>query len=398
MESLRLQSFRLKNFKAIRDSGVIKFEPLTIFIGNNGSGKSSIIEGIKAFQDITGQDLDDVMQEWHGYENIWYQGAPRKLARKGKREKSRAHYSDPISFQLRGHYQYGNYEADLEIGFGPEGKELFILREEITVGSEVKFTRDAHGRVHFEGKVPAEFGSIKIQSNIPMDDGVSVIGDLPYLDNIVSDWQFLYLDPGSMGEPALQLRTTGQVELNQDGSNIAEYLQDIRNIDESAFQGIVETLQYVLPYARELQPTPITVLDRMIYLQMSEDEFKVPGWLLSTGTLRLVGILALLRHPTPPPLIIIEELENGLDPRTISLVVDEIRNAVESGKTQIIATTHSPYLLDLLHLSQIVLVDRTGGQPEFTRPADQESLQEWSKKFSPGQLYTMDLLNRKNNQ
>ena len=75
--------------------------------------------------------------------------------------------------------------------------------------------------------------------------------------------------------------------------------------------------------------------------------------------------------------------------------MDEIRNAVESGRTQIILTTHSPYLLDLLDLSHIVLVGRVNGEPTFTRPADQTSLQEWAKDFGPGRLYTMDLLRRK---
>jgi predicted ATPase len=94
-------------------------------------------------------------------------------------------------------------------------------------------------------------------------------------------------------------------------------------------------------------------------------------------------------------LIVIEEIENGLDPRTIHLLVDEIRNAIESGRTQVVLTTHSPYLLDLLDLSHIILVDRVNGEPTFTRPADQDSLKEWAKDFSPGRLYTMDLLRRK---
>ncbi|OAD19104.1 hypothetical protein THIOM_005279 [Candidatus Thiomargarita nelsonii] len=49
----------------------------------------------------------------------------------------------------------------------------------------------------------------------------------------------------------------------------------------------------------------------------------------------------------------IEEIENGLEPRTIHLIVEEIRNVVESSKTQIIVTTHSPYFLDLLRLEHI---------------------------------------------
>ena len=50
----------------------------------------------------------------------------------------------------------------------------------------------------------------------------------------------------------------------------------------------------------------------------------------------LLPTLQILRHPTPPPLILIEELENGFDPRTIQLIVEEIRKVVKSGKTQII--------------------------------------------------------------
>jgi predicted ATPase len=37
-----LQSFRLRNFKAVRDSKAVRLTPLTVFIGNNGSGKGSL--------------------------------------------------------------------------------------------------------------------------------------------------------------------------------------------------------------------------------------------------------------------------------------------------------------------------------------------------------------------
>ena len=395
MKSLRLNSFRLKNFKAVRDSGEIHFTPLTVFIGNNGSGKSSLIEGLKTFYDLVDQDVEDVMHDWHGYENVWYRGVDRRAVIPKEKGIRRERYSDPTAFALRGRYEHGWYKVQVEIGLTPGAGELFISNEDVTVGKSLRFRRDGRGGVQVTGEVPSGLGSRGILSDdISMEDGVSIIGDTPYLQGIVSGWQFLYLDPKGMGEPSHQYRTSGSVELLQDGSNIAEYLMDIRTHDDSAFQGIVETLKYVLPYAGDLEPKlVVTALDRQIYLQMKETSFDVPGWLLSTGTLRFVGILALLRHPEPPGLIIIEELENGLDPRTLTLIIDEIRNALDEGKTQIIATTHSPYLLDLLDLSQIVLVERVAGQqPTFIRPADDESLSEWSTKFSPGQLYTMDLL------
>ena len=144
----------------------------------------------------------------------------------------------------------------------------------------------------------------------------------------------------------------------------------------------------------DLRSTVAADINRSVLLEMAEQGFRVPGWMLSTGTLRIVALLALLRHPIPPPLIVIEELENGLDPRTVHLLVQEIKYAVESGRTQIIITTHSPYLLDFLSLQHIVLVERVDGAPVFYRPANEADLSEWSHRFGPGQLYTMGKLRR----
>src|SRR2546421_1219492 len=121
MKSLRLQSFRLKNFKAIQDSGDIGFSPLTVFIGNNGSGKSSVIEGLRTFYDLIGEDVEDVMHEWHGYESIWYRGVQRKAVTPKEKGIRRERYSDSTGFALRGRYEHGWYRAEVEIGLAPNG-------------------------------------------------------------------------------------------------------------------------------------------------------------------------------------------------------------------------------------------------------------------------------------
>ena len=183
------------------------------------------------------------------------------------------------------------------------------------------------------------------------------------------------------------------MRLAKDGSNIADYLLEIQRLDTSALEGIVQTMAYVLPYARDLQPALTSELERKAYLQLTESNFKVPGWMLSTGTLRVLALLAVLRHPKPPPLIVVEEIENGLDPRSIHLLVEEIRTAILTGVTQVVLTTHSPYLLDLLKLDQLVLVARDEkGEPRFHRPSDSTKLAKWVKEFAPGRLYTMGTL------
>ena len=400
-ENLALKSFRLKNFKAVRDSGTVRFTPLTVFIGNNGSGKSSLVEGLQTYQRIIVDGLDVAMQSWRGFEHIRNAAVPRKdkIVSEG-----RSYQSNPIEFRLSYRVAITNYSRIkreyesqshlLTVTSSPNSDEVFVFEEKLIIGGKKNLTRNKEGMIFApEGK---RFGI-----GPPLRGGGSFINYLrhgggAYYDayNSIDSWQFVTLNAYVMGDPQPQRRTGGVMRLKGDGSNVAEYLLDIKRRDKDAFEGIIETLLYVLPYARDLQPILTSELERAVHLDMTEEDFKVKGWLLSTGTLRILALLALFRDPDPPPLIIIEEIENGLDPRAIHLIVEEIRNVVESGRSQVVVTTHSPYLLDLLPLSSVVFVERVEGRPTFRRPADEQSLQKWARKFGPGKLYTMGNLSR----
>jgi predicted ATPase len=364
----RLQSVRIRNFKAIVDSKVVKLGALTAFIGNNGAGKSSLIEALETYQAIVRDGLDSAMQRWLGIEHARHKGQEAKeLAGRPV---------NPISFELAiGESTRKVQRVQLEVNNDPAANRIFISKERIT-GVDSFIERNFKD---------------SMQSYAPGRSMLSApLVDYEDMSIHIHNWQFLTLSPEWMGLPVPQQRTGGGVRLARDGSNIADFLLDLRRQDINAYNGIEETMKFVLPYAVDLRPATTTELERKAWLQMKEANFEVPGWMLSTGTLRLLALLALLRHPKPPSLIVIEEIENGLDPRSIHLLVEEIRNAVLDGTTQIILTTHSPYLLDLLALEHLVLVERdANGQPLFIRPADSESVQRWAADFAPGRLYTM---------
>ena len=391
-QQVALQALRLQNFKAIRDSGLLTLTPLTILIGNNGSGKSSLIEGLMTYQMLITQGLDAAMNYWRGFEQIRNQAVPHALDEKHQRQGGRPREQNPLIFTMRAQPAGGLLLAETTINSSPGGNELFIQSESIKVSGKRVLSRDENGNV---------FGKQTDVAAHRLPDGDAILAQSRYqipslhtFAQAVAQWQFVMLTPDNMGQPTPQQRTGAQVRLTRSGGNIAEYLLEIRRHDALIFAGIIETLQEVLPYVSDLQPALASELERTVYLQMTEGDFKIPGWLLSSGTLRILAILALLRHPHPPPLIVIEEIENGFDPRTLHLLVQEIKYAVESGRTQIIITTHSPYLLDFLSLQHIVLVERVDGAPVFYRPATETDLNEWSHRFGPGQLYTMGKLRR----
>ena len=373
-----LRSFRVNNFKAVQDSRPVKLTPLTVLIGNNGSGKSSFVEGMETYRNIVTDGLDAAMQRWFGLEHVWN----KRARRRPKLRAPVATYETPLRFSMNGRASWGSYRMEMTVAAKPGFNGIFIQEENFRLPDEV-----IH-RGH-DGKCVYIRGNETVKARETVDPGRSAMPRS--LREIVSGWQFVSLMPDPMGRPAAKkLATNGRLLLNKDGSNIAQYLLDIREKNAAVFAGIVDSMKFVIDYAKNFEPVESSEIQRMMYVRMLEADFEIPGWLISTGTIRILALLAVLRHPDPPPLIVIEEIENGLDPRTLHMVVGEIRDAIHSGLTQVILTTHSPYLLDILPLETIVLVQREeGGDPVFWRPSGSEEIQAWAKSFAPGQLYSM---------
>ncbi|MDP2218833.1 MAG: AAA family ATPase, partial [Hydrogenophaga sp.] len=343
-------------------------------------------EALETDQSIVRDGLDVAMQRWLGIEHARHKGQEAKLRQGG--------LLNPIRFDLSlGKSLRKVYRLKMEVNSDTAGNKMMITDEDFHFAGQDFVPKGTYAK---RNEAPSGHPALGFgRSFLPtlLNDFV-FSGEPESVIHHVLDWQFLSMNPERMGIPVPQHRTGGGIRLARDGSNIADFLLDLRRQSPNAFNGIVETMAYVLPYAKDIQPTlTSSEIERKAWLQLSEDTYKVPGWLLSTGTLRMLALLALLRHPNPPPLIVVEEIENGLDPRSIHLIVEEIRSAVLAGVTQVIVTTHSPYLLDLLTLEHLVVVERDAeGHPRFVRPADHANLRKWAEEFAPGKLYTMGSL------
>jgi AAA domain, putative AbiEii toxin, Type IV TA system len=87
----------------------------------------------------------------------------------------------------------------------------------------------------------------------------------------------------------------------------------------------------------------------------------------SDGTLRFLGFLAAFLGPNPSSFYFFEELENGIHPSRLNLLLDLIETQVKEKGIQVVATTHSPELLARLSkpaLEHASLVYRSPEGPE----------------------------------
>ena len=94
---------------------------------------------------------------------------------------------------------------------------------------------------------------------------------------------------------------------------------------------------------------------------------QIPVGRLSDGTLRYLGLLAILLDPEPPALIAIEEPELGLHPDVIPRLAELLLEASE--RTQLVVTTHSRLLVDALSgvPESIVVCSKENGETRMER-------------------------------
>ncbi len=73
-----------------------------------------------------------------------------------------------------------------------------------------------------------------------------------------------------------------------------------------------------------------------------------PAPVLSDGTLRFAAIAAAFFQPDMPETLLVEEIENGIHPSRLRLLVELLKSQSERDTPQVIATTHSPVVLSWL--------------------------------------------------
>jgi len=200
-------------------------------------------------------------------------------------------------------------------------------------------------------------------------------------------------DHFAMAQPAP--RGEGK-ELAANGGNLAAVLAHMQVSSPETFSALSAEIVRLFPeFVRiELQLGPN--LDIALAFALAGDVGTVTGEDLSQGMLHSVAILTLSFLPSPPTVVCIEEVDRGIHPRMLR----EIRDALyrlsypEAAKltrpaVQVIATTHSPYLLDLFreHPEEVIITQKHGTAAQFERLSDRPDLPQLLQEGLLGDLW-----------
>jgi predicted ATPase len=383
-----LQQLTLSNFLSYRKgSELLDLLALNVLIGPNASGKSNLIEALAVLRGAAG-DLATVLREgggigeyihkktvessfqlevtvddddeWSPDDGLFYRLTVAEASQRAEvthevlREAEKESGGDALP-----QVYYSNEQGYVVIASGGSGAARRIRPEDLT-----------------------QEQSILSQRRDPdLYPQLTYVGDLFRRIAIYREWTF-GVRTKARGPQPTDLPTDF---LLPDASNLALVLHEL--VQRSATRKLL--MEYLRRFYASAEHIATRIQGGTVQLFIEEaGDVLVPATRLSDGTLRYLSLLAILCHPTPPPIVCIEEPELGLHPDIMPTIAELLKDA--SQRTQLIVTTHSDALVSALSdTPEAVVICEPGPDGTQLRRLDREALAEWLERYSLGEIWRM---------
>lgn len=321
---MMITSLRLVNFKNFADE-TLRVGPFTVIVGANASGKSNIRDAFRFLHGIgRGYTLAEILGGKYGGggQREWepIRGAASEVVRFG-----RPQFSLEVGFELNDtekHYS-------IEIGYEPAGYSIFqFLKEKLTSDEETVF----------------ETPILNLS-----DEGRPILLQQPKavrceILDLLDSMRFLEPSPDRMREPSFP----GANILGDSGENLPTVLEGIC-ADPKRKETLADWLRELTPMDVADFEFPRDPSGRNRLTLCEKNGRKVSAYSASDGTLRFLAVLAVLLGENPKGLYFFEEIDNGIHPVRLNLLMDLIERQTAKRGIQVLTTTHAPTLLTVMN-------------------------------------------------
>ncbi len=362
-----ITSLRLKNFKNFANE-TLRMGPFTVIVGANASGKSNIRDAFRFLHGIgRGYRLAEIIGGKYGAggQVEWEQirGAVDEVIRMGKSSCSLGVTMQPFFTGTRKKSHYYNIRVKQK----RDSSTFSVSGEKFTAGRSAVYTsHPAHGDpVRDQGdETHLLLRMAKTGDQRKYGNRISARHDQPGLTQIaehkrvvqrqkaivssainqLNDMRFLDLSPASLRKPAFP----GQTILGDSGENLPTVLKEICE-NPKRRRALIEWTRELTPMDIRDFAFPTDQTTGHIQLAFKETSGKtVSAYSASDGTLRFLAMLAALLGKSPARLYVFEEIDNGIHPSRLRLLLDLIERQTAKGNIQVVTTTHSPDLLSMI--------------------------------------------------
>lgn len=343
----------IENFKSLRRVDLL-LGRLNLFIGTNASGKSNFLDALRILQGIgNGFTISEILdgKPRSATSDVWggIRGGSLNARFSGAAD------TESVTIEAHGTLEQSGKQWMFKIRFLPNFGR--VLSERLDVGGTIYDSTDVKGssrryptiRVRYYPGTGGRPPELTFESSRPV---LGQFFDHPDVKNKL-DTELARVVVGLLANaqqvdpspPVLQRYSLShRVErLGDRGENFAALVQTICQ-DEKVKSAYLSWLQELRPDEVDDVGTLSGAVGEPLFM-LREKGQTFPAPVLSDGTLRFAAITAAFFQPEMPQVMTIEEIENGIHPSRLRLLVELLVSQSKSGKTQIFATTHSPTTL-----------------------------------------------------
>lgn len=365
---MKIESIRLKNFKAFRDVHLTEIPAFLVVVGANGTGKSTLFDVFGFLHDCLKGNVRQALDKRGRFAEVLSRGCNPQV--------------DTILIELQYRMAITGVERlvtySLEIG---EWKGAPVVLKEILrykrgrYGSPYHFLSFINGEGYAitneeEFSKPDEELDRETQKVAPETLAIKGLGQFERFKaanafrDLIENW---HVSDFHINAARGRKDAAGDTEhLSESGDNLPLVARYLHEQYSEIFQKILATMSRRVPGVSSVEPKLMD--DGYLTLRFQDGSFKTPflDRYVSDGTIKMFAYLVLLHDPDPHPLLCVEEPENQLYPQLMAELAEEFRNYAHRGG-QVFVTTHSPDFLNALQLEEVCWLVKNAGSTDIHR-------------------------------
>lgn len=366
---MRIESIRLKNYKAFRDATLKDIPPFLVVVGANGAGKTTLFDVFGFLHDCLKNNVRHALDSRGRFKEVLSRDSDGdSILIEIQYRMEIAGVSRLVTYSLEIAEKSGAPYIRREIlryKRGASGKPYHFLDfsngEGYAITNEEDFQKADEDLKRESQKVSSDTLAIKGLGQFERFKAANAFRQL------IESW---HVSDFHISAARGRKEASGEAEhLSETGDNLPLVAQRLFEQHPDTFREILNTMARRVPGVSGVEPKLQD--DGYLTLRFQDGSFKTPflDRYVSDGTIKMFAYLVLLHDPKPHPLLCVEEPENQLYPKLMLELAEEFRQYANRGG-QVLVSTHSPDFLNAVELDEVCWLVKTRGNTEIRRAKD----------------------------